>query len=333
MDTLKHQISEIRQEITERGFTTPLWQKMHREIDIAKRRRSLEGQELTGADLTLDLMKNWLKKTDVELQVLDPGFKVEEVPMSRRLRSEPIQIMGPEPIKKEPEPMRPRRTRAAEQEQAAEPIEPTPKVEYIGRRARAAAEAAAEVEEIQEVDELETEPEVDELETEPEVDELETEPEPEKVPPHCIKPPEPRPPDPATCGKNPMLNDCTECPRLKDCYEENLKYRLQIPFFVIDNYLTELSKPALVILLFLARRADFGEHSKHFSKAWASHKEISGATGIKESAISHYTRELTRAGLISRTKQTKMLDGNFVTIIQYSILWYQKMKKIKLKIK
>jgi len=255
---------------------------------------------------------------------------------------ERMQTTGPEPIKKELEPIRPRRARATE------PIEPTPKVEYIGRRARLKLEAAAKVEEIQEVDELETEPEpVVEEEPEPVVEEepepvVEEEPEPvveeepkkkPEVPKYRIEPPDPRPPDPATCGKNPMLSDCTECPNLKDCYEESLKYRLQIPHFIIDNYLTELSKPALVILLFLARRADFGEHSKHFSKAWASHKEISERTGIKESSVPRYTRELKRAGLIRKKGQTKNFDGNFVTTIQYSILWYQKMKKIRSKIK
>jgi len=317
MDTIK----SLRGQITERQFTTPLWQAMNKEIETAKsKRRALnKKQGLTKEDgLTelkraeLDLMKSWLKKTDIELMGIDPEFKVKEVPMSRRLRSGPVDS--------EPIPMS-RRLRSGPVD--SEP-QPKPKIEYIGRRARAAAEAA-KVEEIQE-DEQEPEPEVEEIQEveEPEPEPVAEEPEPEPVAEE---------PEPQGCTRNPLGGECATCPRLRECYEATLKMRVQIPHWVVDDYLGILSRHATKILIYLARKANFAEDNKHFGRAWASHSDIEKATGVPVSNMSRYLNELEGHGLITRTTSRHTYQGKVVSVNQFTVTWFKVMKDLRTKAK
>jgi|GEM_PF-4552164 len=133
------------------------------------------------------------------------------------------------------------------------------------------------------------------------------------------------------CNENALENDCESCEHLTECMDGNLKLTVQIPYFIIDNYLPNLSRPATKVLFFLARRANFAKDNTHFGRCWASHKQIEDATNVKVSNLNKYLLELVRLNLITKTTNTRNIDGKIISINQYTVTWFKRMNDLKIK--
>ena len=76
------------------------------------------------------------------------------------------------------------------------------------------------------------------------------------------------------CNENPLINPCEKCSHIPECMDESLKFNVHVPQWFIDHYLPKLSRHAIKIILFLARRASFDRHSNLFGLCWATHEQI-----------------------------------------------------------
>jgi hypothetical protein len=160
-----------------------------------------------------------------------------------------------------------------------------------------------------------------ELEAEPEEDQEEM-PEPEEDPA----------PEPEPCTLNPLAGQCEDCGNLVDCFDNYLKLTANVPFFVIDEFWPILSRHAAKILIFLARRANFGSNSTHFGRCWATHEQIEAATGVPVSNMRTYINQLVDLNLITKTTNTRQIDGKIKSTNQYSVTWFKRLKDLKIKV-
>jgi len=132
-----------------------------------------------------------------------------------------------------------------------------------------------------------------------------------------------------TCTFSPLVENCESCERFQQCMENELKLTVLIPQFIVDAYLPILSLSATKILIFLARHANFSANSTHYGRCWKKHIEIQQGTGVKVSNMDKYLRELKELNLITYTPVKKNIDGHFITINNYSITWFKRIKELK----
>jgi hypothetical protein len=136
------------------------------------------------------------------------------------------------------------------------------------------------------------------------------------------------------CSKNPILDNCEECKFLKECMTNYLKLSTHIPFFITDYYLPILSRHATNILLFLARRANFGKDNNNFGICWASNRQIAEATNVPRSNLRRYTLELQEHKLIEIFRILKFDDKNHPKKItsssnKYTVTWFKAINNLK----
>jgi hypothetical protein len=123
-------------------------------------------------------------------------------------------------------------------------------------------------------------------------------------------------------------NDCRTCPDFIDCSQTYLKYYFKLPVFITDNYMSKnkLSHSAFVIFLYICRRANFRNNSKHFGRCWLTLEQISEVTGISVNNMRKYLNELKRLNMIDWSYTRKKDEQGFTTIHEFKVTHLTRLK-------
>lgn len=129
---------------------------------------------------------------------------------------------------------------------------------------------------------------------------------------------------------DPLVYDCSACKDFPGC-KTYLGWYSAIPHFILDGHLMQVSPSAVKVFLFLNRRAGFATGGNHFGRCWATYQQIEDATGVKQSNMSKYLKELVDHNLIAY-KWTKVNSGLGVkTIHEFTVTHYGILHKLGIK--
>ena len=129
--------------------------------------------------------------------------------------------------------------------------------------------------------------------------------------------------------RGPLVKDCVECDGLEECLRGFLKWYSRLPHFLVDNYLPLLSSSAFKVFVYLNRRANFEEGHQHFGRCWLTFKELSEATGVSDSNMAKYLKELQRHSLVEYSWSRVGSPEGVKTIHAYTITWLNALRKLR----
>jgi hypothetical protein len=127
---------------------------------------------------------------------------------------------------------------------------------------------------------------------------------------------------------NYLTDECEDCPNVRDCLDDHLRWYFQIPQFIIDHFLSQLSNSATKVFFYLCRMANFDTDSNQFAKCFPSYKMISEVTGVKTTNMDKYMRELVGLGLIEHELRPVWTNGVYVTYHHYTIMWMKRRREL-----
>ena len=127
--------------------------------------------------------------------------------------------------------------------------------------------------------------------------------------------------------RNPITNDCKECPDLVNC-KSYLGWFSKVPHFILDDYLPKLSGSAIRVFLFLNKTVNFKPLSNHFGRRWATYEQIAEGSGVKFSYVPKAVEQLLGANLIEKKERKYFLDGKFKTTNQFKVTWYKRLSDL-----
>lgn len=131
------------------------------------------------------------------------------------------------------------------------------------------------------------------------------------------------------CNKNPMTSDCENCDNYTDCYDDWLRKFSKMPFFILKNSLSSVSKSAWIVFCYINACADFNEQSKNYGKCQLTHREISNVTKVSINHISKYIKELGKRNLVDCSLYIRMSkNNNYETIHNYTVCWMKRIKNL-----
>jgi hypothetical protein len=132
----------------------------------------------------------------------------------------------------------------------------------------------------------------------------------------------------------PLEEKCEKCPVLVKCFNERLKFFSQIPHWLIDQYLPDLTGTETKIFLYLNRRANFDPNGNHFGRCYASYEDIAKNTGVSLTNLNKHLRTLEEQKLIERSKpiRFKKKSGGWGSSTTITVTWRKRMKTLSSKV-
>jgi len=129
-----------------------------------------------------------------------------------------------------------------------------------------------------------------------------------------------------TCGKNPLIDDCTDCSRSRQCGEYQSRY-IRIPHYIIDGIMGRLSPTAFKIFVYLCRKASYAKAGNNYARCFLTYSQIKNDTGIAVAPMRKYMRELEKHGLIKFDFKVQNAKG-FTTLHSFTITALKRLDKM-----